>query len=176
MYKHTAVQACICVCTQMSSKSHSYHLCKIVGGWHKSDKHLAMGMLWSEWMGVVNGDPVLKWWWPHSTWDQSNPGFHALVSQGRDSDPEHPAQESPWLKQETSADASSKLFCWHGSWLDLWFQCSHWNPHLVLTHRGKQRFVIHGGISCPVSQSFQLDDGIFVGRRNSTAWDWYSVT
>lgn len=45
--------------------------------------------------------------------------FDALVSQGRDSDPELPAQESPWLKQEASADASSRLLCWHGSRLDL---------------------------------------------------------
>lgn len=147
----------------MSSKSHSYHPCKIVGGWHTSDKHLAMGMLWSEW-SCEWGPVALKWWWLYSTWDQNNPGFDAPVYQGTGSDPEHPAQESPSLKEEASVDVSSKLFCWHGSRLDLWFQCSCWNPCLALTHRGHRGLWSVAGISCLVCQNFQLDDGVFVGR------------
>lgn len=145
---HSSPSMYLCMCAQMSSRSHSYHPCKIVRGWYKNDKYLAKGNV-LEWM---NGSCEWRWLWQHSTMvAMISPSVGAGESRGN-----VPASPGRGKIQECSVrkvphssktlHAPFKLLCWPGLRSGFVLNSSSWNPRLTQRGlgKGKQGFVIHG--------------------------------
>lgn len=144
---HSSPSVYLCMCAQMSSRSHSYHPCKIVWGWYKNDKYLAKGNV-LEWMnGVVNGDgcgSTAPWWqWFHPAWDRESRG-NAPASPGRGKVQECSVRKVP--RSSKTLHAPFKLLCWPGLRSGFVLNSSSWNPRLTQRGlgKGKQGFVIRG--------------------------------
>lgn len=117
---HSSPSVYLCMCAQMSSRSHSYHPCKIVWGWYKNDKYLAKGNV-LEWM---NGSCAWRWLWQHSTVvamisPSVGPGEQRqcpCIPRERQS-PGVLSEESPSLKQDTSCPIQAFVLAWIEVWV-----------------------------------------------------------
>lgn len=117
---HSSPSMYLCMCAQMSSKSHSYHPCKIVWGWYKNDKYLAKGNV-LEWM---NGSCEWRRLWQHGTVvalisPSMGPGEQRQCPgiPGERQSPGVPSEESPSLKQDTSCPIQASVLAWIEVWV-----------------------------------------------------------